>query len=71
MHRQRAAILVLTLALTACPAVGHQLHPPRTRPATPNALRPSPDPSTAGALVRIARAFNNAYDHNNDGPVYR
>ena len=70
MRRQLAATCALTIALTACSAAGHQAPASRTTPATAGTPRPGPDPSTAAALVRIAQAFNNAYDHNNDGPVY-
>ncbi len=70
MRRQHAAILLLTLVLTACSAASHRPHAPQTGLATSSAPRSGSDPSTAAALVRIAQAFNDDYDHNNDGPVY-
>ncbi len=70
MHREHAMILALALSLTACSSVAHQPPALQTAHATSGTPRPGPDPSTAAALVRIAQAFNNDYDHNNDGPVY-
>ena len=70
MHRRRAAALVLALLLAACSTAGQQPPAAGTRSATSGTSRPSPDPNTAVALVRIAQAFNNSYDHNSDGPVY-
>jgi hypothetical protein len=70
MHRRHAVILLLAMALAACSTGSHQPHAPQTGQATSSAQRPSPDPRNAAALVRIAQAFNNDYDHNNDRPVY-
>jgi hypothetical protein len=60
-------ILLLIAALTACSPPAHPAAAAAPRPA---ATRPGPDPRSPAALVRIAQAFNDNYDHNNDGPVW-
>jgi hypothetical protein len=52
--------------LRARPSCCRDSHPLPARQAP----RPGPDPKTAAALVRIAQAFNDNYDRNNDGPVW-
>src|SRR3981081_949656 len=70
MRHRAVAILVLAIGLGGCSAparhAGATGGPPPQAPAT----RPSPDPSTAAALVRIAQVFNTDFGQNNDGPVY-
>lgn len=61
-HRA-AAILCLSMLLAACTAPGHSS-------AAAPAGQLGPDPKTAAALIRIAQAFNDNYDRNNDGPVW-
>jgi hypothetical protein len=69
-RRRGPVILLLAAALTACsPAVHRDAVPPDQPAATPAAALAS-DPKSAAALVRIAQAFNDNYDRNNDGPVW-
>ncbi len=70
MNHRGPAILLLVMALSACSVSPH--HPPvaRAQPGATVTTQTGPDPKTAAALVRIAQAFNNNYDGNNDGPVY-
>ncbi len=70
MRCQRAAILVLILALAACSSADHRSPAPQPAQTTAGIPRPGLDPRTAAALVRIAQTFNNNYDRNDDGPVY-
>jgi hypothetical protein len=72
MRGSTAVIFLLAAALPACSPPAHHVaaahraattHPPRAAP-------PGPDPKTAAALIRIAQAFNDNYDHGNDGPVW-
>ncbi len=70
MNHRGAAILLLVMALSACSAAPHHASPARTQPGATATARQGPDPRTAAALVRIAQAFNNDYDHNIDGPVW-
>jgi hypothetical protein len=63
-------LLVTVTALTACSPTAHRAAATQTRPAATRTARPSPDPETAAALVRIAQVFNNDYGRNDDGPVW-
>lgn len=68
LGRALAAAAVVLAGLTA----GGCAHPPRTPPARP-AAAPSPlpaDPATVRALLRVAQAFNNAYDNGDFGAAY-
>lgn len=71
MAATSAPLLALSLAagLTAC---GGPTAAPQTSTTTTTdaASRQGPDPETASALLRIARAFNEDYAHNRDGAVY-
>ena len=70
MRHRAVAILVLAIGLGGCSAPArHAGATGSPRPLAP-ATRPSPDPSTAAALVRIAQVFNTDFGQNNDGPVY-
>ena len=70
MRRRCAAMLLLVMAMSACSAPPHRPAPAGTPPGVPGPAQPGPDPRTTAALVRIAQAFNNDYDDNNDGPVW-
>jgi hypothetical protein len=65
-----ALVLALASVLTACSAPAGHGAPAPTSPATAAVSQPGPDPETAAALVRVAQAFNDNYDRNDDGPVY-
>ena len=67
--RRGAAVTFLLVALAACAAPAHRAVTTNRSPAA-HVTRPGPDPKTAAALIRIARAFNDNYDRGNDGPVW-
>jgi hypothetical protein len=60
--RMAAAAVIAVFFLAGCGAgTGHPAAPPAPLP---------PDPHTASALLRIAAAFNHAYDTGDYGPAY-
>jgi hypothetical protein len=74
MRYRVVAILVLAIGLGGCSSPALPPGPAGTAagrpPSAAPVAQPSPDPSTAAALVRIAQVFNTDFGQNNDGPVY-
>lgn len=66
-RRRRGAICLFlsALMLTGC---GQQAHPAASRPPAPAPA--AADPDTTTALLRVAQAFNDAYDSGDFGAVY-
>jgi hypothetical protein len=63
--RSRCLVLILAaIAAAGCSAPGHPAPP---RPAPTHA---TPDPGNVTALLRVAQAFNDAYDSGGYGAVY-
>src|SRR5258708_23433823 len=62
-------LLLVATSLAACSPTAHRPAPTATQPAA-RTTRPGPDQQTAAALIRIAQAFNDNYDANDDAPVW-
>lgn len=59
------ALILAAVAAAGCASAGHSAPPPR-----PAAATAAPDPPDTAALLRVAQAFNDAYDSGGYGAVY-